>query len=156
MPGGCRRPYARREDVHVEEDVAADQRAVALAPERHVARAVARRVEHDEAVAELVALAQLARGLDRGRRRPTRPICRTAALPRGGIGGRAVAQVRRVRHADPDRHAERLVHVLGAARVVVVHVRQRVRADLVPLDRARRPSCRAGSTPRRRATSPTR
>ena len=89
------------------------------------------RVEHDEPVAELVALAQLARGLDGGR------AGEAADLRDGRVAARrdrrgAVAQVRRVGGADPDRHAERLVHVLGAARVVVVDVRQRVRAHLVP------------------------
>ena len=126
--GRLAQAVGRREDVHVEEDVAADQRAVGLAPERDVAGAVAGRVEHDEAVAELVALAQLARrARPRGSRRRGRACWISALRARRDRRG-AVAQVRRVRDADPDRHAERLMHVLRAARVVVVDVRQRVRA----------------------------
>ena len=55
------------------------------------------------------------------------------AVP-GRDRGLAAAQVRRVGRADPDGHAERLVHVLGPAGVVVVHVRQRVHADVVVAD----------------------
>ena len=58
--GGSCRPGAVVSDVQVEEDVAGDQRAVALAPEGEVAVGVSRRLEHDEAVAEVVALAQRA------------------------------------------------------------------------------------------------
>ncbi len=51
----------RGQQVHVEEDVAADQRAVRLAPERDVAGGVAGRVEDGEPGGERVALGQGAR-----------------------------------------------------------------------------------------------
>src|SRR3954454_2805807 len=56
--GRIAQPVAERDDAEVEEDVGADEHAVALAPERHVARRVTRRVEHDEPGGELVALLQ--------------------------------------------------------------------------------------------------
>ena len=70
--------------------------------------------------------------------------------------GLAAAQVRRVGRADPDGHAERLVDVLRAAGVVVVHVRQRVRAGRRGPAAPRRASSRTARYPASTRMSPTR
>ena len=122
-----------------------------LAPERHVAGAVAGRVEHDEAVAEVVALAQLAR---RARPRASRANA-AAAGATTRVGSRrdrrgAVAQVRRVGDADPDR-ARRAPRARASTRRRGRCGRASARACAPRARRPpRRPSCRAGCTRRRR------
>ena len=134
----------RREHVHVEEHVARDERAVALAPEGEVAVGVPRRLEHDEAVAEVVALVQRAGD---GHRLVVGQAGHRGPGPRVGRARAPGLHVGAIALADPDRELERVDQAPGAARVIGVAVGQRVGADGVAaqrLDQALRRALGAG------------
>jgi hypothetical protein len=125
----------RGQEVHVEEDVPADQRAVRLAPERDMTRGVAGRVEDGEPRGERIALRQRA-----GDGRAVEPCGgadeRVQAWPperrsedhAAGLGRLAVA------HAAPDGHTEAVGQAPHRAGVVIVRMGERDRRDAPSLE----------------------
>ena len=152
-PGRLVQAVPRREDVHVEEDVAADQRAVRLAPEREMAGAVAGRLEHEEAGADLVALAQLAVGLDL--RRPPTPTRSTRRRARSAPAAPCPSAAPRHRRAPTQTGTPSVsLTCLDAAGVIDVDVRQRVCRDAAAGDGAHDLAAVERSCPRRSARPP--
>ena len=116
----------RRQHVHVEEHVAADQGPICLAPERHVAGGVSGGVEDGEPGRQRIALAERSR--DRRALKPSgslddrgemEPFDRRRGIGPAGLGGRAV------RRAAPHRDPELLHEPLHPAGVVGVRMGQR-------------------------------
>ena len=108
----------RGQQVHVEEDVAADQRAVRLAPERDVARGMAGRVEDGEPGGERVALGQGPRDRRAARSRRWRRRARSGAAagtPERGPRGRSRPPRDRARRTRRGRRAGRRARFIAPA-----------------------------------------
>jgi hypothetical protein len=121
--------------MKVEEDVAADECPVGLAPERDVAGGVTPRVEHREPD-HLVALLEAA--LDRVRAGQGHPVQQPGSSADSGRGAGALRDMR-IPCAAPQGNSQRLAD--GVARPVVVGMRvgQRMRTDTAAAQLAQDP-----------------